>query len=215
MRILVAEDNILERRLLAASLTKWGYDVVEAGDGNQAWELLQSEDAPRLVLLDWMMPGMDGTDICQKIRQEEKLNPMYIILLTSKEQKQDVIFGLKSGIDDYIRKPYEQKELRARVKAGELFVRLQSELAEIAEERRKTAAHIEMLQELLPVCSNCHERCDNPEVWRRIKRYVADHPEAGSGPGLCLKCTEKCSSERRQEMPSEKRSATQSKDSVI
>ena len=177
--------------------------MVEAVDGNEAWELLQSEDAPRLLLLDWMMPGMDGTDICQKIRQEKKPDPMYIILLTSKEQKQDVILGLKSGVDDYIRKPYERGELRARVKAGELFIGLQFELAELAEERRETAAHIEMLQELLPVCSNCHEQCDNPEIWSRIKRYVEDHPEAASGPGLCLKCTEKCSSERRQEMPSE------------
>ena len=204
MRILVAEDNVLERLLLKGSLTKWGYDVVEAVDGDQAWELLQSEDAPRLVLLDWMMPGMDGTEICQKIRQEEKPDPMYIILLTSKEQKQDVIFGLKSGVDDYIRKPYEQGELRARVKAGELFIRLQSELAELAEERRKSAVQIEMLQELLPVCSNCHEQCDNPEVWHRIKRYVEDHPEAAAKLSLCLKCTEKCSSERRQEMASEK-----------
>jgi DNA-binding response OmpR family regulator len=112
MRILIAEDDISSRALLKHILAKWGYEVVVTKDGNEAWEALQAEDAPRLAILDWMMPGMDGVEVCRKVRQLDVSNPTYIILLTIRSSKKDIVAGLEAGADDYIGKPYETDELR-------------------------------------------------------------------------------------------------------
>ncbi len=128
MRILIAEDDAITRRLLQAHLKNWGHEVVVATDGGQAWEVLNSEDSPRLVILDWMMPGMDGVTISREIRKGEKQPYVYIILLTAKNRKEDVIEGLEAGADDYIVKPFDVHELQVRVRAGSRIVRLQEDL---------------------------------------------------------------------------------------
>lgn len=124
MRILIAEDDPVSRRVLEASLQKWGYDVIVTCDGIEAWQALQPKDAPMLVILDWMMPGMDGITICRKIREMPKTQPTYIILLTAMGQKDCIVEGLKAGADDYVIKPFDPEELHARVRVGERIVEL-------------------------------------------------------------------------------------------
>src|SRR2546421_307751 len=118
MRILVADDDRLTRRLLEVMLAEWGLEIVVAVDGNQAWEVLQRPDAPRLALLDWLMPGLDGLEVCRRLRQEETRQPTYVILLTVRDSRQDIVAGLGAGADDYTPKPYDVEELHARLNTG-------------------------------------------------------------------------------------------------
>ncbi len=130
MRILIAEDNLTSRRILESILVKWNYDVISACDGNEAWQRLQEKDHPKLIILDWMMPGINGVEICRRLRQAEAVKPIYIILLTARDEKNDIIEGLGAGADDYIPKPFDKDELRARIDVGRRVVELQTALLE-------------------------------------------------------------------------------------
>ncbi|MGI8742934.1 MAG: GGDEF domain-containing protein [Bryobacteraceae bacterium] len=139
MKILIADDSIVSRHLLDVTLRRWGYDVVLASDGTQAWEILQGGDAPRLAILDWMMPGMTGLEVCQRVRQSAREPYTYILLLTSKSLREDLIEGMESGADDYISKPFDQHELKVRLRAGTRLVDLQAELVGTREALREQA----------------------------------------------------------------------------
>lgn len=125
MRVLIADDDALSRRILEDSLRSWGYDVLITKNGWEAWEELQRDDAPQLVILDWVMPGMDGVDICKKVRTGDSKKYIYIILLTAKTGRKDIIKGLESGADDYIIKPFDPDELRYRLRIGERIIELE------------------------------------------------------------------------------------------
>jgi DNA-binding response OmpR family regulator len=105
MKILIAEDDLTSRLILTAILKKWGFDPVAAEDGSAAWDILQKPDAPRLILLDWNMPGLDGLEICRRLRENESRNPPYVILLTARGEKGDIVQGLEAGANDYVSKP--------------------------------------------------------------------------------------------------------------
>jgi len=130
MKILIAEDNVTTRRILKTILVKWNYDVVSACDGNEAWQKLQEKDPPKLIVLDWMMPGINGVEICRRLRQADHMEVMYIILLTARDEKNDIVEGLGAGADDYIAKPFDTQELRARIDVGRRVVELQTALLE-------------------------------------------------------------------------------------
>jgi sigma-B regulation protein RsbU (phosphoserine phosphatase) len=130
MKILIAEDNMTSRRILETILVKWNYDVISACDGNEAWEKLQEKDPPKLIILDWMMPGINGVEICRRLRRPDAVEPMYIILLTARDEKNDIVEGLGAGADDYIAKPFDKEELRARIDVGRRVVELQTALLE-------------------------------------------------------------------------------------
>ena len=130
MRILIAEDDATSRILLTRVLTNWGYEVTATKDGTEAWEALQAEDAPRLAIQDWMMPGMDGVDVCRLVRARETLQPPYIILLTALGDKDSVVTGLEAGANDYVGKPFDAAELHARLEVGRRLVELNDELIE-------------------------------------------------------------------------------------
>jgi diguanylate cyclase (GGDEF)-like protein len=134
MKILIAEDDSVTRRVLEVTLAKWGYEVIVARDGDEALAALQSTEAPPLAILDWMMPGKDGIEVCGKVRQSPSATPTYIILLTAKTEKEDVVAGLDAGADDYLTKPFERSELRARIEVGVRVVNLQKKLAKRVEE---------------------------------------------------------------------------------
>src|ERR1700691_4720462 len=127
-KILIAEDDSMSRRLLEAILVKWGYDVTVVADGLEALRILDSADAPRLAVLDWMMPGMEGVQICQKLRERKNRPYIYVILLTARSQKQDLLQGLDLGADDYLTKPFDAQELRARLRVGGRILTLQDDL---------------------------------------------------------------------------------------
>lgn len=142
MRILIADDSIVSRHLLDATLRKWGYEVVIASDGMEAWDTLQLEDAPRVAVLDWMMPGLTGPEICRRVRERSKSSDAvytYMLLLSSKNQREDLIEGLESGADDYLTKPFDQHELKARLRAGTRIIDLQQELLKAREALREQA----------------------------------------------------------------------------
>ena len=128
MRILIAEDDLSFRRPLEEKLTVWGYDVVVAENGDAAMQILQSEDPPRLAMLDWMMPGMDGVEVCRKVRGKMNKSYTYLILLTSQQSDEDLLAGVEAGADDYITKPFKHNELRLRLRAGRRILELQNEL---------------------------------------------------------------------------------------
>jgi diguanylate cyclase (GGDEF)-like protein len=128
MRVLVAEDEPVSRHLLEKLMVQWGYEVEVATDGDQAWWMLQREDAPRLAVLDWMMPGMDGLEICRELRRAAGGPYVYILMVTARAQKQDIIHGLDAGADDYLTKPFDAEELRVRLRAGRRVVELQEQL---------------------------------------------------------------------------------------
>jgi light-regulated signal transduction histidine kinase (bacteriophytochrome) len=134
MRILIAEDDPAFRHLLEDTLVKWGYEVVVARDGNEAWRALQAADVPQIAILDWMMPEMNGVELCRKVRQEMPEPYTYIILLTSQQRDEDLVAGMEAGADDYITKPYKTNELRVRLNAGRRIIELQNELAAHAAE---------------------------------------------------------------------------------
>jgi DNA-binding response OmpR family regulator len=128
MKILVAEDDPISRRLMDTILRKWGYETVTVVNGREAWEALQSEDAPRLAILDWMMPEMDGTEVCAKIRERTNSPYVYIVLLSAKSKREDVVDGFNSGVDDYMTKPFDAKRTDLYG-----FVRMTSEFISSAE----------------------------------------------------------------------------------
>ncbi|MFC1891921.1 response regulator [Thermodesulfobacteriota bacterium] len=130
MKILIADDDFTSRTILQAALLNWGYDVVSTCDGEEAWAAFQDTDPPQLAVLDWMMPGLDGPTLCRKLREQERKDSLYLIMLTSKDKSGDVVKGLEAGADDYIAKPYDNEELRARVYVGRRMIKLQNELRE-------------------------------------------------------------------------------------
>jgi two-component system cell cycle response regulator len=142
MRILIADDSIVSRHLLDATLRKWGYEVVVACDGVEAWNALQGENSPRIAILDWVMPGLTGPEVCKRVREHSRDSEgayTYLLLLSSKSQREDLIEGLESGADDYLTKPFDQHELKVRLRAGTRIIDLQRELLAAREELREQA----------------------------------------------------------------------------
>lgn len=136
MQVLIADDDRTSRRILEVVLTRFGYTVQAVSDGTAAWEALQKPDAPQLAILDWMMPGMEGVDICRRLRQNKDPDNayFYVILLTAKGSKENIIQGMDAGADDYIVKPFDHNEMRVRIRAGQRIVELHKELLEVKKE---------------------------------------------------------------------------------
>jgi len=141
MRILIADDESVSRHMLQGLLGKWEYDVVSVEDGNAAWEKLKAPDAPRMALLDWMMPGQNGVDVCRALRKLRPEPYTYILLLTAKDAKESVVEGLESGADDYLTKPFNPQELKARIRVGLRLLDLEDNLVQAREAMRFKATH--------------------------------------------------------------------------
>lgn len=141
MKILIADDDAVSRRLLEKTLERAGYEVTAVENGLHAIEQLARPDAPRLALLDWMMPGLDGPGVCREMRKRREQGYVYILLLTSKEAKEDIVAGLESGADDYLTKPFDAEELKARLRTGRRILNLEDRLVEAREQMRYKATH--------------------------------------------------------------------------
>jgi diguanylate cyclase (GGDEF)-like protein len=141
MKVLVAEDDLTTCTTLTALLEKWGYKTIAVADGRKAWELLQSVDAPKLIILDWNMPEMNGLEVCSRLRQAKTTNPPYIILLTSRHKKTDTVKGLDAGANDYVVKPFDSDELLARVRVAHKMLDLQSDLNKARDDLLYQAMH--------------------------------------------------------------------------
>jgi DNA-binding response OmpR family regulator len=191
MKVLIAEDDPVSRRLLQAALAKWGYEVIVTTNGKEAWEVLQQPGAPSLLVLDWLMPETDGVEVCRQARETPALKSAYIILLTSRGSKEDIVQGLQAGADDYVTKPFDHGELRARVQVGSRVVQLQSALADRVKELEEAIANVKQLQGLLPICSYCKKIRDDGNYWHRVESYIAGHANVRFSHGICPECTGK------------------------
>ncbi|MFQ5627515.1 MAG: PleD family two-component system response regulator [bacterium] len=191
MKILVAEDDAVSRRLLEAILQGWKFETVAVSNGNDAWKLMQNKNAPKLAILDWMMPGMNGTQICQKARQNAKLSSIYIILLTARYSNEDIVSGLKAGADDYVVKPFNREELHARLQVGMRILRLQDDLAFRVNELEEALSRVKQLQGLLPICSYCKKIRDDKNYWFQVEAYISQYTDAQFSHSICPDCYER------------------------
>ena len=178
MRILIAEDDLTARIILAGVLKKWGCEVVAVKDGQAAWEILQQPDSPRLVILDWMMPGMDGLEVIQCARARFVEQPPYIILLTSKDEKGDIISGLETGANDYVKKPFDNEELFARIRVGQRTLELQTRLYET----QQTLAHLATHD---PLTGMFNRRAILDQLSKELSRVRRNYDTA-KGAGLSI-----------------------------
>jgi phosphoserine phosphatase RsbU/P len=194
MKILVAEDDAVTRKILAVTLERLGWDVVTAKDGDAAWqvfETLKGRGAPELAVLDWMMPGLEGIEICRRLRAAPGFEFVYIILLTSRGDKEDLADGLAAGANDYIAKPFDPVELEARVRVGERMVNLQSSLAARVTELEVALGEVRALQGLLPICSYCKKVRNEANYWEQVDSYLTSHSDLELTHGICPVCLEK------------------------
>ncbi len=189
--VLVAEDDTISRRTVVAALARGGNQVVEAKDGLQAWEVLQDPNAPRLAILDWMMPGLDGVQLCRDLKGANDGRARYLILVTSKAECQDVVKGLEAGADDYMIKPFDAEELRARVRVGFRVLDLQEKLTHRVDELEQALGQIKQLQGLLPICSYCKKIRNDGNYWQQVEEYIGNHSEVKFSHGICPACYEK------------------------
>jgi sigma-B regulation protein RsbU (phosphoserine phosphatase) len=188
VKLLVAEDDTVIRRLLQVTLSRSGFEVVAVANGRQALEEMQKPDAPRLAVLDWMMPNVEGAEVCRRIRIEMPLANMYLMLLTSLETKGHVIAGLDAGADDYLVKPFDPDDLRARINVGMRVLSLQERLAERVKELQDALANVKVLHGLLPICSYCKRIRGDDQYWTQVESYIADRSEATFSHGICPPC---------------------------
>lgn len=188
--VLLAEDERVTRRLLEAHITRFGYEVVSVDDGQAAWDVLQSDDAPPLVVLDWTMPGLDGLEICRRLRAASHSAYTYTLLVTSRATKSDVIEGLSAGADDFISKPVDPDELRARLRTGERIVQLERTLASRLRELEATIEHVHELQGMLPICIHCKRIRNQEQLWEKVESYFEKRAGAKFSHALCAECLE-------------------------
>jgi len=188
MRILIAEDDATSRIVLATVLTKDGYDVTATDDGGAAWEVLKKPDAPRLAILDLMMPGIDGMDLVRRVRAIPSVAPPYLIIVSTRSEKADVISALDAGANDYLTKPFDPGELRARIEVGRRMIEMRFELNEKVDELKQALAEVRTLKGIVPICANCKNVRDDQGYWNRVESYLNEHTEADFTHAVCPDC---------------------------
>jgi sigma-B regulation protein RsbU (phosphoserine phosphatase) len=174
MRILIADDERVSTMMLGRTLEQWGFEVVVAQDGVEAWERIVSDQPPALAIVDWEMPGLDGIELCRRIRATSLRSPVYVILLTARNSRQDLVAGLEAGADDYLTKPFDPDELRARIHVGQRTLGL--------------IENIKRLTGLLPICSYCKRIRSDTDYWEQVDSYITEHTDVLFSHGICPSC---------------------------
>jgi sigma-B regulation protein RsbU (phosphoserine phosphatase) len=188
--VLLADDDKLTLNMLNDTLTRAGYDVITAADGEQAWNKLQQSNA-QVVILDWLMPGMEGVEIVRRASDDPRFANRYFILLTGKSSTEDLVAGLKAGARDYLRKPFEEAELLARVEVGVRVIELQQKLADRVAELERALTQVKRLEGLLPICSYCKRIRNEQDYWERVDAYISQHANVRFSHNICPECYEK------------------------
>ena len=191
MKILVADDDAPSVFIIKSLLTSWGYDVRTAADGNEAWDILCEPEHPRLLLLDWMMPGVEGPEIVRRLRQRTSEKPYYAIIITSRHDSDSAASALNIGADDFICKPFDNNELRARILVGYRTNRLQVALSEHVKDLSAALARVRQLEGIIPICSYCKKIRDDQNSWQQLEKYISEHSEALFSHGACPDCVAK------------------------
>ena len=191
MKVLIAEDDSGMRLLVARLILKMGCEVLQAADGEEALELAMREK-PEVLVTDWLMPKRDGLELCTRLRALGLGHPyVYIIVLTARDQKEDVLRGLEAGADDYIVKPFDHDELVARVCVGERIVRLETLLRTRHAELESSLLTIRKLKSLLPICVFCKRVRTDGNYWEQIEAYIHEHTGTDFSHGVCPECFQK------------------------
>jgi phosphoserine phosphatase RsbU/P len=187
-RVLLADDDPVFCMITKKALTDWGYEVDVYHDGSRAWCAAQAEDAPHLFVLDWMMPGLDGEELCRRIRAARKSSPTYILMLTGRGAKADIVAGLRAGADDYLQKPADREELHARFRNAERIVELQLSLAKRIRELEGALEKVKQLQRLLPICAYCKKVRRDNNYWQQVEAYLSSFVDVRFSHGICPDC---------------------------
>jgi len=201
MKILVADDELVSRTLLESYLQYWGYAPMLVGHGKEALEVLKGPEAPLIAILDWMMPYMSGPEVCQAVQKLQKPIPPYLILVTSKADKRDIVRGLQAGAQDYVTKPYDVNELQARVDVGRRMVQLQQLLSQRIGELEDATRQIRQLRGLLPICCRCKKVRDDGGYWSEVETYITAHSDTKFSHSFCPDCYQIALSEFSQQQP--------------
>jgi DNA-binding response OmpR family regulator len=188
MKVLLVEDDAASAVLIEVLLAKWGYRVTVAADGDRALEVLLGPDAPRLVVLDRGLPGKSGDQVCRELRARAMTDPPFILMLTGQSGKDDLVSSLEAGANDYVSKPFNHAELRARLQVGARVLELQASLADRIQKLEEALAHIKRLEGILPICMHCHKIRHDRAGWERLEKYIAEHSEARFSHSLCPDC---------------------------
>ena len=188
MQILIADDDPTSRAVLCGVLTKFGHTPEETTNGVDALHRLQDPDGPCLAILDWMMPGMDGLSVVRALRAEPPEAPRFVIMLTARSEKADIVEGLKAGANDYLSKPFDPGELRARIQVGSELVRTRQDLSRKIMQLEDALEQIKTLQGILPICSSCKKIRDDKGYWQQVEVYIRDHSDAQFSHGICPDC---------------------------
>lgn len=188
MKVLVADDSAVARGLVTSALRDSGHQVVVVEDGAAAAAVFDEQEAPGLAVLDWEMPGLTGPDVCRHVRERSWTIAPYLILLTSRDRKADIVLGLEAGADDYLTKPFQAEELRARVQVGHRVVLLQQRLSRRVQELEQALARVNELEGLLPICSYCKKVRDDGNYWHQVENYIGARSAVRFSHGVCPSC---------------------------
>jgi len=187
LRILIAEDDAMSRQVLESSVRHLGHELCIVNNGLEAWEIFNEAEFS-VVLSDWMMPEIDGLELCSRIRSLKDRHYVYFILVTAKNNKEDLITALESGVDDFIAKPYYHGELVARIRAGERMLRLEQTLLDKIRSLEESTEHVRKLQGLLPICSFCKKIRDDSNYWHKVETYIQDRSRILFSHSVCPEC---------------------------
>ena len=198
MHALIADDDRVAAQLLARTLERWTFEITVVRNGADAWRALRETTAPTLAILDWMMPEIDGAEVCRRVRKERPAAHVYIILLTALESRTHLVAGLDAGADDYIVKPFDREELRARVQVGTRVLTLQERVSARVAELEAALSNVKQLRGLLPICSYCKRIRGDDQYWQQLEEYLARHSDAQFSHGICPPCLEKVTSQLDQ-----------------
>lgn len=190
-RVLIAEDHHVSLHLLKRNLSRWGFQVSAAEDGATALHLLESPNAPSLAIIDWMMPQLDGLEVCRRVRAMSGRPYIYLVVLTAKSHKEEIAAGLDAGADDYVIKPFDPDELHARLKVGQRVVELERQLGHRVSELETALANVKRLKRLLPICMYCKSIRDDQDYWHEIGEYIHSQTGTDFSHGICPDCLEK------------------------
>lgn len=191
MKTLIAEDEEIQRIALDGMLRKWGHSTVLVDDGEAAWREISAGRGIDLVVVDWGMPGMDGPELCRRIRSSASARGLYVILLTARDGTHDLVAGLEAGADDFVRKPFDAAELRARIGVAARQITLQNELAQRIRELEDARAREHRLLDMIPICSYCRKVRDDRQFWGRVEDFVGSQLGGKFSHGVCPSCYEK------------------------
>jgi DNA-binding response OmpR family regulator len=190
MKVLIADDDAASRLLLQSLLTTWGYAVTAASDGDEAWKILCEPEHPHLVILDWMMPGIEGPEIVRRLRERSSEKPYYTIIITTRSTVDSAASALNAGADDFVGKPFDNDELRARLAVGYRMNSLQTALSEQVEQLSQALNRVKQLEGIIPICMFCKKIRDDQDSWHQLENYITEHSEALFSHGICPKCFE-------------------------